>query len=152
MMWRIGFVRVELPSDLSDSLRCAPTLRSQQQHDMRPDIWPNEWRDCPYTDLAFRCLKVESDSNRSSIWSQVRFRCKHVGMLQRLCNYCFYLSCIHLCKEWVLYCEMRCNAVCWIPWNGYLVFIYVKNEFCIARCDAMQSVGYPEMVILYSFM
>ena len=116
-MWRIRFVRAERPSDLSDSLQCAPTLR-RQQHDMSPDIWPNEWRGCTYTDPAFRCLKVESDSNRSSVWSQVRHRFKHVGLLQRLSNYYCYLSFIQLYKNWVLYCKMWCNAVCWIPWNG----------------------------------
>jgi len=118
-MWRIRFVRDERPSDLSDSLQCEPTHRLQQ-HDMRPAIWPNEWWGCTYTDPAFRCLKVESDSNRSSVWSQVRHRFKQVDLLQRLSNYYCYLSyeCIQLYKNWFLHCEMWCNAICWIPWNG----------------------------------
>jgi hypothetical protein len=52
----------------------------------------NEWQGCTYIDLAFRCLAVEADSSRSSVWCDVRYRFKHRVVLQRLFNCCFHLS------------------------------------------------------------
>jgi hypothetical protein len=68
MIRRIPFGRVAISPVSSDALQCARTLRRQQDA-MRPNICFNEWEDCTYIHLAFRCPKVETDSNRSNVWS-----------------------------------------------------------------------------------